>query len=880
MSPTSPIHHKLPKTPSPNTFEKQRIMSPSSNVSQQNSPQVTKSASMSHSQPNSRQASRAGSRQASTVAGQDGQAMVALPGDDVGDFNIENWDFDAALGTVPSFDEFDESNYGNFAFQPYPHIDLGSSPYNAHTQARAQPWDDPALVAPESIDPALLVQQPQSSQLTDPVHLQPTPGLTAVPGTPTILPSDGLHPIQPYQGMQMQHTYPDPLDLDTPGAAPYWVPQGYSQPLYPMQPSPMLRPVPEQPLSVPNPLKRPREVSISDAGSGSEYDAPSKRRRATQQVEDESSDESDGFEVTKAFRGRKSDRRRESRDSGFSSSSSLGKLSRPRAARVGQKPQKCEDKPWVRINSNTKGDTTRTARINGEARELRKYKSKPLPHGNWESSNFTFEYVNTGGMDEFKTKRMKPRQIKEYILQYPSEDLVLWIQVSPADMARRYGSPAHSKCLFRECPKHIYGDSGTIDVGHFRVAFDEKHKKYGNRVVDPFDVPGFAHLYCLERFCDFAAICAHADVRVDTRVDLPREAGQAKWTMSGRPETDIAQYFIKACRKGQLHETEEFKDYPVHKSSKQDKAFNRTLAHAMADINIANRTRSQMRQFVDRKLTPNVFMISKGDMEMAMTQKKIKRSSSYKKAVRQGTASEFDFSAVYDDYDPVINQRIAEYVALKATYVAEDAASRVPRKSQTKASTTRRAKRKTITIRDDDDDDEDEDEDDFDLDNPSPTAVSPSAPHHARSSPRKRPRINYSTASPSSPQTSRPRLPSLPPLPEETAYPGFAPHRRYSISQMYAPPARNPSSPRATQADMDRMLAAFLARRKSSTLSVGPGARRKCKAGFLAHPVSARRVFDQDEPPSRVGGGGAHGSAAAAAAAAGRRRSERLATLG
>jgi hypothetical protein len=148
MPPDAPIHHKLIQALSPNTFNEQHIMNQSSNVSQPNSPQLTHSASMSHSQPNSRRASRAGSRQDSIAAGQDGQAMVALPGDDLGDFNIDDWNLDPVLGDVPSVEEFDASvgifdsvyssfppniyqNYGHLAFQPYPHIDVGSSPYCA-----------------------------------------------------------------------------------------------------------------------------------------------------------------------------------------------------------------------------------------------------------------------------------------------------------------------------------------------------------------------------------------------------------------------------------------------------------------------------------------------------------------------------------------------------------------------------------------------------------------------------------------------------------------------------------------------------------------------------------------------------------------------------
>jgi len=736
------------------------------------------------------------------------------------------------------------------------------------------------------IDPTLLQSQPQAQHPW--TFEDSTPGLTAVPGAndfAPMLPAQAFHFTQP--------VYADPYMAPGPVFFPS---QAYQQTGY--------TPI-EQPAPAANSNKRARYDSDSD----SEGEAPSpKRPRSTQQAQDLSGDESNSPKSTQSTRVRKPARgRRASRDSGFSSESSLGRLNKPNLAHAGEKPQKSEDKPWVRINNNTKGETTRTARINNEAKQELKYKYKPLPHadGYWcsKSGKYTFEYTSHGGLDEFKKKKMSARQIMAYIMDFPTDDLRLWIQVSPADMARRYGSPGHSKCLFEHCPKHVWGDSGTIDVGHYRVAFDEKFKAFGNKTVDPFDCPGFVHLYCLERFCDFERICANADVQVDTRVDLPRELGQAKWTMSGRPEAEQASYFIKACKKDKLRQTEAFAQYPVHTSSSAPKQFDRTLVHALADINVASRTRSQMRQFVERKLTPNVLMINKGDMEIAMTQKKIKQSEVYKKSIKKkrATAASFDFEALYDEYDPVINQRIAEYRNLKVKYDREDAAGTAPRRTKAPA------KRKASVVANYDSDSEHDagpshrhSAHDDDSDNESDFAQSPRA--GTRSSPRKRQRVSYAVEDEQQPvihQAYQAPAPQQPPQPYiAQGYVQARDIRKRSLSEYFPksgpslddfPPPGDNEDPALTAQEIDDLLArhAQLERRKSSTLSNGPwGGIMKARsprsprsprragrvASFARQPVSSSQEYNVNDPPSQLVATPTHSSAAAA------RRSTRLAS--
>jgi hypothetical protein len=849
MSPISPSKKILTPTTANQVLTKSQYSVPEhqqyqhfgmQTASRRNSSQSGKQAMLAGSRVNSMasvgRTSRAGSRQSGTVHG---EAIYD------GNFDLEGFepDFDVFLGG------------------------LSQSPYNLEgtLAGLGATSGSTAIVPTDCINPAMLHSQ-SLPPIIDPMLLS-TPGLTALPGATEFTSQ------QP--GEYQQYQYPDPM-VYAQQSLPYYA--YYPQPYIPGSYMPHQQPTQLQ--FQDGQGTSPRSQKRRRSNSDSEDDIPilNKRRQTVQRIQHDS--DSDAPIVKSVKPNRRRDR---SRESGVSSSSSLGKGSVIPVAQAGQLPQKCDEKPWVRINNNTKGETTRTARINEEANELRNYKYKPLPHGDWESGKYKFEYTSVGGLDEFKKKKMSARQIQEYITQYPSDDLRLWIQVSPADMARRYGSPAHSKCLFENCPKHVWGDSGTIDVGHYRIAFDEKFKRYGNKVVDPFDVPGFVHLYCMERFLDFEGICRVADIEVDSRVALPREASLAKWTMCGRREEALADRFIKTAksRRIALRSEKDFENYPVHVSSSIPKPFQHTLVHGMVNIAIQSRTRSQMRQFIDRKMTPNIILVNKGDLEVAMTQKKIRATKHFKKAIRSktATAATYDFRAHYDEFDPIINIRLEEYAALKVQYDLEDArghtreTSRAVSKKRGRPVTSKRA-RSTRAVRDDFDSEPDfaADSDDEMLDYKAHQA---GGSRGVRSSPRNYQPVNYN----------------------EEIIPGFMPagaQHDHFIGEDHAPagrheslshifpksvlgeptlemPATPPPQPveELTQAEIDRVL--NLARRRSSTLSKGPhyaGIMKTSKspprspqcprtprlrqASFKAQPVTSSKEFGFNDPPSAL----------------------------
>lgn len=584
---------------------------------------------MSRSRANRMASRRAGSQQSGTALAQDG----------IEDFGFDFASFESAGIDMSGFDFTNDVEVGTTDMLPIgDHVNYWQSP--SYDQL-AQFHDAPLMIYPaySMFDPTLVSQYSLGVA---------TPGLTAYPGAdaPT-------------------YNYPVSDMIGHPAGQPYYAP-------LPVHEQAGFTPM-EQPFPEPTPVSHKRSRSLSH--SEDEAQAPSPKRLHV------SADEADKAPAKRAssFGSRKSKKK-------TSSSSSVPTLDEPTPAHAGEKPEKSEKKSWIRINTSTRGETTRTARINDEARKDLGYKYRPLPHGNlWRANSarygqHTFEYSRSvSNMDELKKKKMSPRQIMAYITE--CKGLKLWIQVSPADSIRRYSSLGHNKCLFRDCPKHIWGDNGTIEVGHYQVAFDEKHKIHGGafkagNTIDPFDCVGFVHLYCLERFCDFELICQEADVEVDIREksELPKEPGNVRFSMARRKELGAAQYFVKAAKKGKLR-AKDFAQYPVHTSSSAPKEFSRTLLAKLSSISALHRTRSQMKQFATREPTSSNMLVSHGDLDLAMTKKKIAKTDAFKKAEKKKiyNRTTYPYRDFYDEYDPLINIRIKEVLKLRDQLIAEDA---------------------------------------------------------------------------------------------------------------------------------------------------------------------------------------------------------------
>jgi hypothetical protein len=285
-----------------------------------------------------------------------------------------------------------------------------------------------------------------------------------------------------------------------------------------------------------------------------------------------------------------------------------------------EKPKLDNKKDWVRINTTTKGMTTRTAKINHFQAE---YEERDHPLGDWQGTKFFHQYTKHG---EFLNKPggvMSAKKIKEFILEYPKypgAKLKLWIQRGPTDCARRYKSSTWAKCRFEECPAQKY-QTGTILHGHYRVSFDEKwHRDREN--VDPFLTAGYVHLYCMERFLDFSEICRKADVEVDTRQLTNEPRGKWAATLANQPECAIAQKFVSAAsRRHGLDKLSEFANYPKHDQYKiirngKTTYHKNTLTYHMHNRKETSRPPAQQAQFQQRGLSDTHISKHLGDLEM------------------------------------------------------------------------------------------------------------------------------------------------------------------------------------------------------------------------------------------------------------------------
>jgi hypothetical protein len=380
--------------------------------------------------------------------------------------------------------------------------------------------------------------------------------------------------------------------------------------------------------------------------------------------------------------------------SNFSDSSALKQPVKEQPEyRKGETPKKDSSKPWVRVNKTTRGESTRTSKVNNWENT---YKYKPLPVGDWQTEKHRFEYQRDNGVDFLKKIPMSTRQIQDYIRAYPADGdkhLIMWIQKTPADSGRRAGSPQHFKCLFRDCPVQQWGD-GTIMTGEFRVAFDEKHGKYRNE-VDPFDCVAYAHLYCMERFLDLDKVCRFGDVRVDVRSSMPKEPkGKAAFSFSGHPALPILERFVKLASRNMLRGSSNFARYPVHDDYKRGerKPHANLLVCQLHQTVLRHLPDSQREQFARRAISTGQREIHLGDLEIAMTVKKIQSLVGRKAWEAKG----FQYERYYDKCDPTINIRIAQRMK-ECAAIIKDADERGLARGK------KQKKRKAIELSDDED---------------------------------------------------------------------------------------------------------------------------------------------------------------------------------
>jgi hypothetical protein len=152
--------------------------------------------------------------------------------------------------------------------------------------------------------------------------------------------------------------------------------------------------------------------------------------------------------------------------------------------------------------------TKRRAKVENFDPRLHYERIIEIPHP-WLGMDIEYQYNKYG---ELSAETFTHNQIFEYLYFHPRQaGLTLWIQTTPSDSKARYPNKNSSKCRFKDCPDK----KKMIRKGFFRVAFDE-HYTSGRR-LDPYHCAGFVHLYCLEKLCDFPALCQGRNVQPDDR---------------------------------------------------------------------------------------------------------------------------------------------------------------------------------------------------------------------------------------------------------------------------------------------------------------------------------------------------------------------------
>jgi hypothetical protein len=289
-----------------------------------------------------------------------------------------------------------------------------------------------------------------------------------------------------------------------------------------------------------------------------------------------------------------------------------------------ERPARPADKPWVRVNATTQGKTSRTGKINHYDPE--QYYSKiPHPlHSAWTSDSRGKEF-RYNQWHELTKDCMPALVLKDFIYSHPKTQtckLTLYIQRSPADSKRRYPTSTLDKCRFKECPMRVYGNKGSFLHGHYRVALDELSYKYGKgEHCDPFQVAGYVHLYCLERFLDLPSICRipHVGVEADGR-QLSKEPNGNFASALGGNEYRIALNFIQAARSSSGGQSGgEWSSYPSHHEYRdtdgtrqvQPKQHKFTLNYALQMCKNQGRGGRVM-----NRSKPSNIAVHRGDLEM------------------------------------------------------------------------------------------------------------------------------------------------------------------------------------------------------------------------------------------------------------------------
>lgn len=223
---------------------------------------------------------------------------------------------------------------------------------------------------------------------------------------------------------------------------------------------------------------------------------------------------------------------------------------------------------------------------------------------------------------------------------------LILVQCVPADSGERYFNGKSDKCRFDCCPVA----KGTIKMGQFRVAFDER----ADDSIDPFHVAGFAHLWCMERFLDFGEIVRNCNIQPDTRA---LREGVNRMAITGRGcsnNVDLIQDFVEKIRKGT----------PATGHEGTEWQYGKTLCSILTENYLDNeaQTRTHTRER-RRKLAPsNDIGTHRNDLELFVQgeERKAKAAAQKRQMLqdfesRSGTATPSVAGLSYSEARPLFN---------------------------------------------------------------------------------------------------------------------------------------------------------------------------------------------------------------------------------
>ncbi|MCJ1379522.1 hypothetical protein MMC17_002623 [Xylographa soralifera] len=223
--------------------------------------------------------------------------------------------------------------------------------------------------------------------------------------------------------------------------------------------------------------------------------------------------------------------------------SQIGLNTRP----TNKKDPRGRAEPINRVSSNT--SLNRNNRRADNQLPPGTYDPLPAPPPSWASTRGKqFVYDISGELQNGTYYTV--REIEDFLYQDPRRaNMTLWIQRLPADSAARYPYSESRRCRFLHC----FMSNGTINQGHYRIAFDELTSTH--EYHDPMHNAGYVHLYCFEKYLDFPKIVYDLNVQVDQRI-LPLEPKRRngllyqtnnRMIVSTQGELNIATEFVDYC---------------------------------------------------------------------------------------------------------------------------------------------------------------------------------------------------------------------------------------------------------------------------------------------------------------------------------------------